>query len=148
MRILSFIETHRQQHQEEPMEDDDEATVITGNLDQRPARLGKQEKLKRRSEIMTEEERSARDREMIQMYTRKKQNGNKFAKRSRAPSSTTSSSSSESPFISSNKSLMGGDLPQHHYPYYDLVIQQEPSAEALSTTTADVILPPMYSTQI
>jgi hypothetical protein len=107
----------------------DEETVVMGNLDQRPAEVGKVEKLNQICSI-PEKDREARDRQLIEMYTPRKktvksksQSDGKIDLTSaavgrlsvlRTPS--TQNSSSRAPVLS----------PEQLYPYYDLVVA-EPS---------------------
>jgi hypothetical protein len=119
--------------------DDDEATVITNNLDRRPSLVVNQERLQKLAKSMTQEERDARDRQLVEMYTprRHKSCGNISINRSSSNSSRRVNPSAKKragSFHSGNS-----QLPEHHYPYYDLVVQ-----DSSTTATVDVILPPTY----
>jgi hypothetical protein len=127
--------------------DDDEATVITSNLDRRPSLVVNQERLQKLAKAMTQEERDARDRQVVEMYKprRNKSCGSIKTNSSRSSRSGGSNSNNSSgASVSSAKKRSGSfsngnhQLPEHHYPYYDLVV------DSSTTATADVILPPTY----
>jgi hypothetical protein len=132
MRALSFDEYCS-------MHDDDEATVITSNLDTRPPLVVNQERLQNLAKSTTQEERDARDRQLVEIYTprRNKSCGNINISRRSTRNSAGSVSSAKKRAGSFNKG--NSQLPEHHYPYYDLVVQ-----DSSTTATVDVILPPNY----
>lgn len=98
--------------------DADEETVVMGNLDRRPAQIGKVEKLTQICSI-PEEEREARDRQLIAMYTRKKTKAKSDGTISYKPPTNLA----HSPIPRSGQTPVA---PEQQYPYYDLVVA-EPS---------------------
>jgi hypothetical protein len=119
--------------------DDDEATVITSNLDRRSSLVVNQERLQKLAKSMTQEERDARDRQLVEIYTprRNKSCGPVTMSRISNINSSRSMNSAKKRAGSFNKE--NSQCPEHHYPYYDLVVQ-----DSVTTVTADVILPPTY----
>ena len=124
--------------------DEDEDTVVMNNLDRRPTHIGKHEKIRRLSSI-SPEEREARDRQLIELYTRKGSQQRKPARAGFAEAGADKWSSNRSIMSASNRSV-----PENFYPYYDLVVTDAPNAVQRmcsedSADCDDVILPPTYT---
>lgn len=92
---------------------DDEETVVMSNVDKRPSHIGNREKLQQKGHV-SQEARDARDRQLIDMYTRKR-NRPVMAqpRRFAATSNETKQSSARS---------LNSESPEKFYPYYDLVV--------------------------
>lgn len=141
-------------------EEDDDVTVVMGNLDQRPAHISNLEKLTNLSAI-TQEEKDARDRQLIQMYTREGQYPGATRRRRRFSAPTRNQQDRSESYRSLLSEASNGTctsaqaslLPENYYPYYDLVVmepkqvfdesfQSTDSEEATPEQQHEVILPP------
>ena len=126
---------------------DEEETVVMGNRDRRPAEVTRIEKLNQICSI-PEEERAARDRQLIEMYTRKKIKSKSeghinilkekiFVPTPATPSSTKKPSSALSP------PSMPTKTPQELYPYYDLVVAEPSKIFESDFITSAAAKPPL-----
>lgn len=148
------------------LQDDDEETVVINNLDKRPSYVGKREKIRRLSSL-TQEERDARDRQLITMYSRKGRkssgSGGRVGRPPRSKMEQPSKPKSLPWSHGSNRSLMSQQtgVPENFYPYYDLVVTDvataiemggssatdasSSSSPVVDDSSSGVILPPNYT---